>query len=310
MSWQGKIIGGSLGSFFGPIGTLAGAAAGHLFVDRRQARETMRNRQKILALLAGTLYELAVVDGAFTPKEEQVIQAILREANEQLGHCLNGNALTLLMDQSRSIAHPGGLLVMTVRTDAELSRRVLFWMLRVAVCDGGLSPQEHRYLMEVPAPMGIPADLIRGMFHLFVPDPQMEGETGGRAQAFRTLELQPGASAEEVKKAYRQLSLRYHPDRHADLPPEIRVLTAEKFSQIHAAYDLLQRGEDDRYAEYAWGRDVADGHLVQMTGGTVTKCFVCGTPVRLPSPFNPFTARCPVCQALLTFERAFAEVLV
>lgn len=310
MSWQGKIIGGSLGSFFGPIGTLAGAAAGHLFVDRKQQREALRARQRTLALLAGALYELAVVDGAFSPKEEQVIRTVLREANGQMGRCLGDDSLMLLLDQARSIAHPGGLLAMTVRTDAELSRRVLFWLLRVAVCDGDLTQPEHRYLMEVPAPMGIPADLFAGIFHLFVPEPQSERDGTERAEAYKTLELPVGASAEAVKKAYRALSMTYHPDRHADLPPEIRALTAEKFTRIHDAYERLKRDDSDRYADYSWGRDLTGMRLVQVSGGKVTKCFVCATPVRLPEPFNPFVTRCPVCQALLTFERAFAEVLI
>jgi DnaJ like chaperone protein len=52
--------------------------------------------------------------------------------------------------------------------------------------------------------------------------------------------LYDGAKPDEIKKAYRQLAAKYHPDRVAHLGPELVELTSEKFKQIKAAYEFLE----------------------------------------------------------------------
>lgn len=53
--------------------------------------------------------------------------------------------------------------------------------------------------------------------------------------AYAVLGVSPGASAVEIKKAYRQLAKRYHPDAHPDDPSAVA-----RFYQISAAYAELQ----------------------------------------------------------------------
>ncbi|CAJ1330693.1 unnamed protein product [Effrenium voratum] len=55
-----------------------------------------------------------------------------------------------------------------------------------------------------------------------------------RFDPFEILEISPGASATEVKKAYRKLSLIYHPDKNPDDP-----LAANRFMQITKAHNAL-----------------------------------------------------------------------
>lgn len=50
---------------------------------------------------------------------------------------------------------------------------------------------------------------------------------------YRTLGLHPGASADEIKRAYRQLALRHHPDRNGD---------PAAFVTLHQAYQRLMAG--------------------------------------------------------------------
>lgn len=54
---------------------------------------------------------------------------------------------------------------------------------------------------------------------------------------YATLELSPGASAEEVSKAYRKLAKKYHPDVNDS--PE----AAKKMSDINAAYERIKNGD-------------------------------------------------------------------
>merc|ERR1719471_2063903 len=56
---------------------------------------------------------------------------------------------------------------------------------------------------------------------------------------YKTLGLQKGASDKEIKKAFRKLALKYHPDKNPDKD------TSKKFREIAEAYDVL-RDEDKR----------------------------------------------------------------
>ena len=95
---------------------------------------------------------------------------------------------------------------------------------------------------------------------------------------YDTLEVSENASAEEIKKAYRKLARKYHPDVNKDPSAE------EKFKEINAAYEVLSNPEKkqqyDQYGDSMFGgqnfHDFARGQgsnvdldeiLRQMFGG-------------------------------------------
>ena len=61
------------------------------------------------------------------------------------------------------------------------------------------------------------------------------------AEHFKTLGLTPGASAEEVKKAYRELARKYHPDMVSGMSDEFKKMAEEKFKSIQSAYEVLRK---------------------------------------------------------------------
>lgn len=96
---------------------------------------------------------------------------------------------------------------------------------------------------------------------------------------YETLEVSENASADEIKKAYRKLARKYHPDVNKDKDAE------EKFKEINAAYEVLSDAEKkqqyDQYGDSMFGgqnfQDFARGQqgsgvdldeiLRQMFGG-------------------------------------------
>ncbi|MFA9374188.1 MAG: DnaJ C-terminal domain-containing protein [Poseidonibacter sp.] len=95
---------------------------------------------------------------------------------------------------------------------------------------------------------------------------------------YETLEVSENASADEIKKAYRKLARKYHPDVNKDPAAE------EKFKEINAAYEVLSDQEKklqyDQYGDSMFGgqnfHDFARGQgsnqnlddiLRQMFGG-------------------------------------------
>lgn len=60
-----------------------------------------------------------------------------------------------------------------------------------------------------------------------------------RSMALAILDLGPSATEEEVKKSYRQLVKKYHPDRNLDLDESEREGNAQRFLEIQDAYEEL-----------------------------------------------------------------------
>ncbi|MBE7038156.1 MAG: molecular chaperone DnaJ, partial [Ruminococcaceae bacterium] len=57
---------------------------------------------------------------------------------------------------------------------------------------------------------------------------------------YEVLGIKEGASDEEIKKAYRELVKKYHPDKYVNNP--LADLAAEKLKEVNDAYDTLTKG--------------------------------------------------------------------
>ena len=65
---------------------------------------------------------------------------------------------------------------------------------------------------------------------------------------YEVLGLKRGASDEEIKKAYRNLSRKYHPDANINNPNAAQA--EEKFKQVQAAYDQIMKEKGQGYSGY------------------------------------------------------------
>lgn len=72
---------------------------------------------------------------------------------------------------------------------------------------------------------------------------------------YKTLGIEKGASADEIKKAYRKLAMKYHPDQNKD-----NKEAETKFKEINEAYDVLK--DDQKRAAYdQFGSAAFDGSM-------------------------------------------------
>jgi len=67
------------------------------------------------------------------------------------------------------------------------------------------------------------------------------GAGASPADPWTVLGVRPGATPEEITRAYHEQMKSYHPDRVADLGEELRRLAHEKTVEIQRAYAELQR---------------------------------------------------------------------
>ena len=68
---------------------------------------------------------------------------------------------------------------------------------------------------------------------------------------YSVLGVSPDASDDEVKKAYRELARKYHPDNYHDNP--LADLASEKMKEINEAYDAITRSRESGGTRASYG---------------------------------------------------------
>ncbi len=58
--------------------------------------------------------------------------------------------------------------------------------------------------------------------------------------AYKILEISPDATNDELKKAYRELDKKYHPDKVSHLGEEIKKAAEVKIVELNAAYEAVK----------------------------------------------------------------------
>ena len=81
---------------------------------------------------------------------------------------------------------------------------------------------------------------------------------------YEVLGISPNASNDEVKKAYRELSRKYHPDSYVDNP--LAELAEEKFKEVQEAYDqIMKQRENGGYSYQTGGQSYSSANSSQET---------------------------------------------
>jgi molecular chaperone DnaJ len=82
------------------------------------------------------------------------------------------------------------------------------------------------------------------------------------ANPYSVLGISPGASNEEIKKAYRELSRKYHPDSYVDNP--LAGLAEEKFKEVQEAYEQIMKDRENGYSGGYSGVSGAEDETEEM----------------------------------------------
>ena len=58
---------------------------------------------------------------------------------------------------------------------------------------------------------------------------------------YKVLGIDSSATDDEVKKAYRKMAMKYHPDRVAGMSEELQRNAAEQMKEINEAYEVIKQ---------------------------------------------------------------------
>jgi DnaJ like chaperone protein len=209
----------------------------------RYAESRSTDNREFVKLLVALLVRLAELNGELDRREVTAIRQFFQQG---LGY--SGEQLLWIRDlikesrhQPRSVAS----LCSEIAQSFGLQERfiVLQVLTRVASADGRISSHEAAFIEDVAARLGL-ASFVRGFADFASAGTGAGGRPSASSQigdALSVLGLAAGASHDEVKQAWRKLSLENHPDRVAHLGEEFRRLAGERMRRINAAYETLKQ---------------------------------------------------------------------
>ena len=108
----------------------------------------------------------------------------------------------------------------------------LGFVVKISQRDGNGCTAESDALKEVTLAIGLSLKEVESMLSL-------RGDS--LEDAYKVLEIEPTATNDEVRAAYRRLALKHHPDRVATLGEDIRKAAEEKFQLINNAKERIYK---------------------------------------------------------------------
>ena len=228
----GKWIAGTLGwAFLGPIGGIlafyfASMAEEASYVQGEQARLQGQRNSFLMSLL---VLSAAVIkaDGKTTSQELATMRSFF---TRNFGAQAGGEAEEIvkeLLTKEYNLYEVCG----QIRSYMDYHQRLQLYHYLVALgaCDG-LHQREIDILETIATYIGLSNAEVDSIFAQFLPSNDSN---------YRILEIEPNATDEEVKKAYRKMAIKYHPDKVATLGEDVQKAAEEKFKAVNQAYEAI-----------------------------------------------------------------------
>ena len=123
---------------------------------------------------------------------------------------------------------------MQIRANMPHAKRLLLlqYLYGIARADGNVDPREVDLIRRMAAALGISDKdraSIEAPFHSDKPDP------------YTVLEIGRDSSDSEIKKAYRRLALKFHPDKVRDMGEAYAKQAETRFLEVQEAYENLKK---------------------------------------------------------------------
>ena len=121
-----------------------------------------------------------------------------------------------------------------IRGNLDYSSRLqlLHFLFGIAGADGQISQSEQNTIERIASRLGISDKDMNSIKSMFIEDTDY---------AYRILEVDPSATDQEIKKAYRQMANKYHPDKVSHLGDDFQNVANQKFQKVNEAYEKIKK---------------------------------------------------------------------
>lgn len=240
MKFFSKVVGGGIGwALGGPLGALLGYVLGSMAGDmfsKNESVETFNVRTTATDFKLSLMVLLAAVMKADGSHKKAELDLIRTQFLRLFGEEETQELLIVLREilkkedlETQAIAEQIGA---QMGTSSKL--QILHLLFGLALADNELHPKEEEVLEKIAFWLRLNQaeyNSIKAMF----------SSNTNPIWAYEVLEIDKTTTDEEVKKAYRKMAMKYHPDKVRHLGEEIQNSANDKLAKLNEAYDWVKK---------------------------------------------------------------------
>lgn len=230
-----QVLWGTLGwAFAGPIGGILGVIfAGSSDKSYKQVAQSQAGdfMVSLLVLFA----KVMKADGKLLKSELDYVKSFLKRNLSRQQSQVFIKMFQEILKQEYSTAE----VCMQIQKSMDHPSRLelLHVLFGLSASDGEIHPEEVRVIHTISGYINISNKDYESIKAIFIKDID---------SAYKILEIDASASDGQVKKAYRKMAVKYHPDKVAHLGKEIQKTATEKFKAVNDAYTEIKKQRNFR----------------------------------------------------------------
>ena len=230
----GKWIGGGLGwAFGGPLGAIIGFAIGSIFSNSSESEQYIGSTSQQRDFNVSLLVLSAAVMKADGSVKKSELDYVKRFFLTNFGQERAEKYILMLREilkqdiQVYEVSQQVGRFM-----DYSSKLQLLHYLFGIASADGSTHNNEIDVISIIAKYMGIASSDFQSIKAMFVQEVD---------SAYKILGIDPNATDEDVKKAYREMAKKYHPDKVAYLGEDVRKSAEQKLQEVNEAYEKIKK---------------------------------------------------------------------
>ena len=236
--WTRWLWGGLGWAMFGPIGGIMGYALGSMSENTQGFHSSYKGYSRGAPTQAGDfgaamLILFAAVMKADHELKKTELEYVKKFFIQQFNIQYAKNRMRLFREiLKQDIPLKDICLQIKTNMDHPSRLQMIHILFGLSQADGHVHPLEVKVIHTIAGYMGISGkdfDSIQAMFYQ------------DTTVAYKILEIAPEASDSEVKKAYRKMAAKFHPDKVHHLGVEFQKIAEEKFKTLNDAYTQIKK---------------------------------------------------------------------
>lgn len=234
MSGWNKWLWGGLGwTMLGPLGGILGYYLGSMGESSHHGRAGGTGAGDFGAVLMVLFAAVMKADNELKKSELEFVKKFFSDnfgrkyTSERMGLFKN------LLEQSYDLGPVCSQI--SNHMDYQSRHQLIHVLFGLSLADGQIHPNELSIMEQISSDIGINDMDFNSIKAMFIKD---------TSSAYRVLEIEPSASDEDVKKAYRDMAKKFHPDKVEHIGEDFKNLAEDKFKSINEAYSDIKKDRD------------------------------------------------------------------